>query len=295
MRLAKRCVACDGERLKYAPAVLMPFVAERVFGWRPTEISPEPDMPAGMSYSICKTMMCEDCGMLFLDMRFDDEEMAALYRDYRGEAYTADRDRCEPGYAARNATMFAESNYIDQIDAILVPYLSAKPRVLDWGGDTSVNTPFRSRAMQHDVYDISNRPMVEGARSVDLDTVKASVYDLIVFSHVLEHVPYPRESLREIVNAMRPETVLYVEVPHEEVVRLSENPAQRLDRKRHWHEQINFFTPSALDAIFKEVGLSIVERKSLPITAGGEECHVFSIVARRFDVSQSTISLLRQD
>jgi len=57
----------------------------------------------------------------------------------------------------------------------------AKPRVLDWGGDTGVNTPFRSRAMQHDVYDISNRPMVEGARSVDLDTVKASVYDLIVF------------------------------------------------------------------------------------------------------------------
>jgi len=284
MRLAKRCVACDGDRLGHVPAVLMPFVADRIFGWRPAEISPEwglRDIPAGMACSICKTMMCEDCGMLFLDMRFDDEEMAALYADYRGEAYTRERDRFEPGYAARNAIMLEGSAYIGQIEAILEPYLGARPRVLDWGGDTGVNTPFRSRAMQHDVYDISNRPMVESARSVDLDTVKASVYDLIVFSHVLEHVPYPRESLREIANAMRQETILYVEVPHEDVVRLSENPAQRLDRKRHWHEHINFFTPSALNAVFEDVGLSIVERQSFPIAAAGKNSHVFSILARR--------------
>ena len=104
--------------------------------------------------------------------------------------------------------------------------------------------------MQHDIYDISNRPMVEGARAINLDAVKTSVYDLIVFSNVLEHVPYPRDSLREIANAMRPETILYVEVPHEEVMRLSDDPAQRQERKRHWHEHINFFTPSALDAVF---------------------------------------------
>ena len=258
MKLAKRCVACDGDRLEHVPAVLMPFVADRIFGWRPTEISPEwglRDIPAGMASSVCKTMMCEDCGMLFLDMRFDDEEMAALYADYRGEAYTTARDRFEPGYTARNDILLEGSAYVDQIEAILEPYLGATPRVLDWGGDTGVNTPFRSRAKQHDVYDISNRPMVEGARAIDLDAVKTNVYDLIVFSQVLEHVPYPRESLREIANTMRPETVLYVELPHEEVVRLSDDPAQRLNRKRHWHEHINFFTPSALNAVFADVGL----------------------------------------
>lgn len=284
MRLAKRCVACDGERLGHVPAVLMPFIADRIFGWRPTQISPEwglRDMPAGMACSICKTMMCEDCGMLFLDMRFDDEEMAALYGDYRGEAYTADRDRFEPGYAARNAIMLEGSDYIDQIEAILEPYLAPRPRVLDWGGDTGVNTPFRSRAAQLDIYDISSRPMVQGARAVDPDAVKTNVYDLIVFANVLEHVPYPRESLREIANAMRPETTLYVEVPHEEVVRIWDDPAQRLDRKRHWHEHINFFTTSALDAVFRDVGLNVIERQSLAVTAGGKDVHVFSIVARR--------------
>ena len=80
---------------------------------------------------------------------------------------------------------------------------------------------------------------------------------------------------------MRPETILYVEVPHEEVVRLSEDPAQRLARKRHWHEHINFFTPSALNAVFGDVGLSVIERVSHPVTAGGKDSYVFSIVARR--------------
>lgn len=80
---------------------------------------------------------------------------------------------------------------------------------------------------------------------------------------------------------MRPETILYVEVPHEEVMRLSDDPAQRQERKRHWHEHINFFTPSALNAVFGDVGLSIIERKSHPVTAAGKDSHVFSIVARR--------------
>ena len=261
----------------------MPFVADRIFGWRPTEISREwglRDIAAGMACSICKTMMCEDCGMLFLDMRFDDEEMAALYADYRGEAYTNARDRFEPGYAARNAIMLAEAPTSTR-SRRFCSVIGARPRVLDWGGDTGVNTPFRSRAMQHDVYDISNRPMVEGARAIDLNAVKANVYDLIVFSQVLEHVPYPRDFLREIANAMRPETILYVEVPHEEVVRQSDDPAQRLARKRHWHEHINFFTPSALDAVFGDAGLSVIERVSHPVAAGGKVSDVFSIVARR--------------
>lgn len=47
---------------------------------------------------------------------------------------------------------------------------------------------------------------------------------------------------------MRPETMLYVEVPHEEVVRLIDDPAQCLEHKRHWHEHINFFTTQAIEA-----------------------------------------------
>lgn len=284
MRIAKHCVSCNGSRLGHIPAVLMPFIAFRVFGWQPTHITSEwglRDIPAGMACSVCNSVMCEDCGMLFLDMRFDDAEMAALYDDYRGDAYTAARDRFEPGYAVRNALLLDGSGYIAQIEAFLEPHLGPRPSVLDWGGDTGVNTPFRSRATRHHIYDISKRPVVESARVVDLEAVRANVYDLIVFSNVLEHVPYPRDLLREIVGAMRPETVLYIEVPHEDVVRLIDDPAQRLERKRHWHEHINFFTPRALDILFRDAGLLQIERKSHPITAGGKCSYVFSIMAKR--------------
>jgi SAM-dependent methyltransferase len=262
----------------------MPFIADRVFGWSPMQIDPKwglRDIAPGAACSVCKTMMCEDCGMLFLDIRFDDEEMAALYHDYRGEAYTAARDRFEPGYAARNALLLDGSGYNAKIEAFLEPHLGPVPSVLDWGGDSGVNTPFRSRAARHHIYDISNRPVVEGARVVDLDTVKANIYDLIVFSNVLEHLPYPRASLREIVDVMHPETILYVEVPHEDVVRLIDDPAQRLERKRHWHEHINFFTTQALDATFHDAGLRMIERKSHPIRAGGKDSYVFSVIAQR--------------
>lgn len=285
MKLAKCCVACESVRLKRRPAVLMPFVAYRVFGWEPVTITEDwglRDLKGGNAYSVCASVLCEDCGMLFLDMRFDDEEMAALYDDYRGEAYTQTRCRFESGYAARNDLLLDGSDYMAAIEAFIRPRLAVeRPRVLDWGGDTGVNTPFRATAARHDVFDISSRPVLPGARIVSQAEVEATTYDLIAFANVLEHVSFPREALSAIAAAMKPETLLYLETPHEDGVRLIDDPAERLARKRHWHEHVNFFTQASLEAIFAAAGLAIVECLSHPVTAGGKYGHVFSIVARR--------------
>jgi hypothetical protein len=262
----------------------MPFVANRVFGWSPAEIGAEwglRDAPTGFAYPVCRTVMCEACEMLFLDMRFDDEEMSALYDDYRGEGYTTTRERFEPGYATRNALLLAGGGYSDRIETFLAAHLPDTPRVLDWGGDSGVNTPFRSRASVHDIYDISNRPVVDGARKVGLAQAKSALYDLIVFSNVLEHTPYPKEILDEIVEYMSFETVLYLEVPLEDLMRLTPDPITRLESKRHWHEHINFFTAEALEALLARVGLQTLDETSQPISAGGKDCYVFSVAARR--------------
>ena len=284
MKIAKRCVSCGGQRLKRSPAVLMPFVAARVFGWEPIEIRPEwgfRDLPADRACSVCQSLMCEDCGMLFLDMRFDDEEMGALYDDYRGLRYTALRDRFEPGYAARNAIFADGSTYLSSVEATLASRVPEAPRVLDWGGDSGLNTPFRHAASAHHVYDISGCPVVEGARTVTLNEARSETYDLITSMQVLEHLPSPRETLDEIAATMKPETLLYVEMPHEDLMRSSADPHERLARKRHWHEHINFFTPESLDALFKTCGLTIIERTSHPVHAGGKDWHNFRIVAKR--------------
>ncbi|MFV0280218.1 MAG: class I SAM-dependent methyltransferase [Rhodoblastus sp.] len=263
----------------------MPFVAYRAFGWTPVEITAEwglRDLKPGMGYNVCASVLCRDCGMLFLDMRFDDEEMGGLYSDYRGEAYTAARDRFEPGYAARNALLLDGSKYVARIEAFLRPHLAVeKPRILDWGGDTGVNTPFRTQAACHDIYDISSRPPLSGARMVAHGQAKSRSYDLVVFANVLEHVPKPREALSELADAMNADTLLYVEVPHEDAIRLIAAPDMRLKSKRHWHEHINFFTQKALEIAFRDAGLTIRQIVSHPVTAGGKDSFVFSIAARR--------------
>jgi len=284
MKIAKRCVCCDGGQLTGRPAILMPFVAHRVFGWEPVRVEADwgmRDIPQGVAQSVCKSLMCDACGLLFLDMRFDDEEMAALYDDYRGPAYSAARERFEPGYTARNALLLDGSDYRATIESLLADAVPARPRVLDWGGDSGVNTPFRGRAAAHDIYDISGRPVVDGARRVDRAAALSQSYDLVVCGNVIEHVSWPRDILRDIAAFMGPRTALYLEVPHEDVVRLIDEPGARLAAKRHWHEHINFFTAEALDAALASAGLVAAARVSHPVVAGGKASHVFSIVARK--------------
>ena len=284
MKVARRCVSCNGARLDRVSAILMPFIAVRVFGWEPVEITSEwgfRDIPAGHACSVCNSVGCEDCGMLFLDMRFDDEEMAALYNDYRGPAYSAMRERFEPGYVERNAIYGSGSGYIPQIEAFLQPHVPRAPRVLDWGGDSGLNTPFRSTAAVHHVYDISGCPVIEGAQAIDRNQIERNDYDLITYMQVLEHVPSPRDSLSEIVAAMKRHTQLYIELPLEESVRSIDDPRQRLLSKRHWHEHINFFTPKSLETLIRDVGLVLVHQATHVVSAGGKDGHIYSLLTQR--------------
>jgi hypothetical protein len=55
-RVASQCVCCGSNRLLSSPSVLMPFVAHRIFNWRPVQISDEwglNTIKKGFAYSIC--------------------------------------------------------------------------------------------------------------------------------------------------------------------------------------------------------------------------------------------------
>jgi SAM-dependent methyltransferase len=246
MKIVSSCVCCGGDKLAKNPAVLMPFVAHRVFGWQPVEITKEwglNTIPSGRAYSVCNTLYCQDCELLFLDMRFDNDEIAALYAGYRDEEYTALRDFYEPGYRQRSDILYAGLPHVPEIEKFLAPYLNFPIRVLDWGGDTGVNTPFKNSSIE--IYDISNTLVMYGKK---IDNPLAN-YDLIVCANVFEHVPYPADLLADIKKIMRPDTVLSIEVPLDEI------PYQK---KRHWHEHVNFFTPLSLEKLLTRCGLSII-------------------------------------
>ncbi|MGH2307415.1 hypothetical protein ACRCD8_06550 [Aliarcobacter sp. ERUVET-8] len=136
-RVASKCVCCESRNLKKSPAILMPFVADRIFGWAPVKITDDWGLKTisnGTAYSICSSLQCQECGHLFLDMRFDDSEMKSLYSGYREKDYLELREKYEPGYKLRNDDLNAGVPYLSDIEHFLKPYLNLPVNVLDWGG-----------------------------------------------------------------------------------------------------------------------------------------------------------------
>ena len=78
-------------------------------------------------------------------------------------------------------------------------------------------------------------------------------------------------------------TLLYLEIPHEDVVRLNAGSRQLHKLKRHWHEHINFFTPESIDCLMNRCGLRILALESISVTTGEQTGYVFAIAAKTLD------------
>lgn len=282
-RIARSCICCASADLDRSPAILMPFVACRAFGWTPVEITPDwglRTIRTGMAYPLCNSLQCHACGVVFLDIRFSDAEMAGIYNGYRGEDYTAQRDEFEPGYRAHNESILAWVADTSWVEGFLAPHLPASPRVLDWGGDNGHNTPFRSRVAAVDILDISDRLLVEGARRVAEADLAPGRHDLIVLSHVLEHMPRPAATLAAIAAVMDRAAVLYVEVPYEPLIAADPEARDLARRKKHWHEHINFYTEASLRALLARSGLAVVDWRTRDLPSHANFSQVMSVACR---------------
>jgi hypothetical protein len=283
-RIARYCPCCLSADIKRSPAVLMPFVADRALGWAPVEIDESwglRTIPSGHAYSICNSVECGACGLVFLDIRFTEDELSRLYSDYRGETYTDLRERYEPGYRARNSRLKEQIPYLDAIEAFLRPHVPLPVRMLDWGGDTGRNSPFQTQAATFHIHDISHVPPAPGAAFVTRARIDPAHYDLIVCSNVLEHIPHPIDLLAEISLCMSATTILYLEIPFETFMMRNQDNPDRLTAKRHWHEHINFFSPGALEPLCAHAGLAIVDNRLTHLPELAPEAYVFQLACRR--------------
>lgn len=271
MKIARRCIYCDHDAPDSSPAIVMPFVAHRALGYAPVEITRDwglRDVPVGQCQTRCNTLHCPRCGGLFMDLRFGEPEMADLYADYRGPAYTTLREHYEPGYGQRNEAL-GPLSHTAAVENLLRGKLPERPRILDWGGDDGRNTPFRSTAACCHIVDISGKESLPGTQALTPGAALAGDYDLVVLSHVLEHLPAPFSLLQEIAPLLHRGARLYIEVPYErlmsELARTDAGPLWQ--SKRHWHEHINFFSKAALEALVARAGLvvdQLVERRDSP-------------------------------
>jgi hypothetical protein len=266
----------------------MPFIAHRVYQWKPAKIDDSwglKTISAGNAYALCNSLLCIQCSLLFLDIRFSEREMARLYDKYRDDSYNELRDHYEPGYRTRSVGLTRGGNYLKQVEAFLIPHVPNILKILDWGGDTGENTPFKDNLDNTvDIYDISGVKTVGKAIKVSKETTYQKKYDLIVCSNVLEHIPYPRQLLIEIKAIMTKSTLLYIEVPHENLIKEFANHTELLNKKRHWHEHINFFSEDSLKALISILGLSLLSFQIQEIISEGKICSQFMLACNLKDV-----------
>jgi hypothetical protein len=243
MNLATKCICCASTNLEKYPAFLTPFLAHRLFG-REDKLK-------------CNTLLCNDCGCVFQDWRYTDAEMHTLYDNYRDAEYIRTRAHYEKGYAAVDKWFEKPVPYMSQIEELLTPFLTFPFTILDWGGDDGHNAPFAQERLLLDVYDIGNRPVIPGAVKVDFPDARC--YDLIICSNLLEHVPYPAETLWEIKQSMNSETVLYIEIPFEPAM----CHVKEFCETGIWHEHVNMFSSNSITKLLQMCNLKVLATRNI--------------------------------
>lgn len=251
----------------------MPYITDKIYGYKPYKITKDwglHDVENGNSYFPCNTCYCLDCNFLFSNTRFDAQEMFSLYKNYRSDSDILIRQSYEPNFVKKLPEI-----YTNKIEDFLSPLLYNIDHILDWGGNDGSHTPFKDKAYRAFIFDINSNPLVFGEKIVEMDLYNY-YYDLIVCSNVMEHLSYPYEELVKINRICHNDAILYLEVPYEKIMK--ENTKQ----KYHWHEHINFFNESSLNALLIRSGFSIVKQEIVNnVFNGGSSNSFFMIACRR--------------
>lgn len=191
------CQICFGKLHFSARAVVSPWI--RSFEVRRQRIS--------------KLMICDNCCSGFFDYRYSDDDMSKIYSDYRGDTYLTIRSKWEPWY---NQTFNEEHDSEDfvlmrqaSLYNFLFKHLPSVPKtVVDVGGDRGQYIPNFGQTENY-VIESSSKELINGVtRLTSLGNVSKT--NLVLYSHVLEHVSNPKEEIEKLLQYC---DQLYVEVP----------------------------------------------------------------------------------
>lgn len=158
--------------------------------------------------------ICDYCEGASVDYRFNKDEMARIYTNYRSLEYTSVRTKWEPWYTFLFNLAHDFGPVVDQRKSLLESFLDESgvvdiKKVVDVGGDLGQYIPnFDFETCRH-VIDITDRQLVNGVKRI-ARIENLSEIDLIIYANVLEHVLNPLEDLAQLISRAR---YVYVEVP----------------------------------------------------------------------------------
>lgn len=266
-----KCIICGSEKIQKNKSWISPFLYERMFD----------NQQRFTSFIVCK-----NCQVGYYSLRPTDEEMAKLYLNYRGEEYQIQRQKYEPEYTKELnkelSTNTKQKNCrLDNLISILIKNINVSKikNILDFGGDKGEFIP-DFPAVNKYVYDISGVEPIDGIISItSQNDLKNYTWDLILCSHVLEHVSDPLGLINHLISILKKDSLLYIEIPYENyliseisfIKKLKEilrRPKVLTDGKYInyiMHEHINFYRPKTLKKIFSGNDFKIIYNEQCKI------------------------------
>ena len=255
MELVNRCQLCDSENIallkeytfRYPGAAIQEHLLDIKFErlWILFE-----RILKSRGESKFGAYLCRNCGFIFLNPRFSEEDFAVKYNTIVELNSVKYREQKSP----------PPSNLIDmrvdRIHRLVRPLLnngSSRPRILDFGGQSGfILKPFIGEC-ECGVIDYERWELPEGVAYLGRDFSDLGSndkFDAVLFLHTLEHVLKPMDMVRSIGSFLTEGGILYIEVPlgcFREWMRLR-------DPLTH----INFFSEESLFNCFTAAGLNVV-------------------------------------
>lgn len=249
-----KCPCCLSKKVEYAPGFIFPFVANRLFGSGYLEegLKELDDIAVSKSLYGTFSIHCKKCGFLGNAVRYNAQQMGALYKNYRDQAYNIERCSFEKSYESRVGDLDDCYPYLSDLENWLELWCEDTTSVIDVGGGSGINCVFRKKdSVDCFVFDVSGRALVDGVE--EWNTTLQS-FDLVYCSNVLEHVSDIGEFLSD--QLLRFEfRYLYIEVPYFDA-NLKKNG--RLITKLGWHEHINYFSEQSIIELGNHYQLAVV-------------------------------------
>lgn len=197
-----------------------------------------------------RSVMCRRCGLMTYAPRPETADIDAQY------AYLDAHQTPIPTlpFYENDAGTLAR---ISRVHAFIEPHLPPRTlRVLDYGGsDGKLLMPFHAADHDCEVIDYHAEPLPGiRRRGSTIDELPADLrYDLILCSHVLEHIADPSALLRQLTKRLTDGGILYIEVPDEiwRGIPITHDPVTH----------VNFFNEHNISLLCQRHGLGLVAHR----------------------------------
>jgi SAM-dependent methyltransferase len=241
---------------------------------------------------------CRDCGFVFADIDGDQSVVDETYRDHSKYAGSTDVEDDLP--ADEPPVSAWDRSRLDATAALLAQHVPPSARILDAGCATgSLLGSLRSQGFTN-IMGLDPSPLavavVERFQGVPaiagslLDPpVELGRFDLVVVSHVLEHILDVRGAVASLAALLEDDGLLYAEVPD------AARYADRLVAPFHDFntEHINHFSATSLDRLLAQHGLEAVgiEHGVVPNSATNDYPVVYGFWRRSSHTASAPTSL----